>query len=204
MYLGFTRYWEVVAERYKDINFTRLRAGPCLGKESDYMKDDDSSPLCNQQSFKSKVMYAMYGACNFQWVTLSYVIYLSTVTAPTQQHMAKIDHLLAWCYQERDIVKVINPKDTKISLFADASFGLLPDGGSLGAYIVCMGGCPIYAKGFRVCPLPTSSTEGEYTTLTEAARMAEYCRNFMNEIAIPQQCPTVIQQDNKSANVMHM
>jgi hypothetical protein len=196
--LGLPHYWGQVKERYPDVDVAKHRAGPCKGPPSDFFKVSESSPPCDLADYRSKVQYLMYGACNLQWVALPYCIFLSTVSNPTVAHMERLNHILAWCYQQRDVVKVINPKSTEISMLADASFAILPDGGSIGAYIVLMGGCPIYAKCFKVRPLPTSSTESEFTTLNEAGRTAEYVRNWRTEIHLPPKGPMDMGQDNQS------
>ena len=85
--------------------------------------------------------------------------------------------------------------------FVDASYGNHDDRKSHCGVSLHLGfpGGSVQTVSKKTKLVALSSTEAEYIGLCEAAKIVAWARQFLEEVGYPQQGPTILYEDNKSA-----
>ena len=188
-------------ELVKEVGIEKERKLPC---RSDILNGEPNSPKLSKKAtnrFRSvlqKVAYARDGRPDFDFV----VCYLqSKQSAPSEQDMADLEHLLGYIKRNPEKEVIFKPRDLQLRGATDASFNITQDARSYFGYVITLGGSLIAAKGGRIKTLVRSSTEAEISAVNEIASEVLWCRDLIEELGY-EQGKIAIKEDNMSCITM--
>ena len=199
MYLSQPKHMKSIAAKFPDLDYSQSTPTPYLGGPDKFTKPPSTEEPCCSSLFLSKLMYLMYAALKTRWDLLYACTYMALrIKSATKLDMDRLDYMLVYGYNTAHYRRILNPINTLVDFYADASFATLPDGFSMGAHAFRMGRSTYSVKIQKLRPLSMSSTDAEYNILSEAGKQSEWTRNFLSEIGQEVLVPTVSYQDNKS------
>ena len=202
MFLSQPKHMMSIPTKFPDVDYTKYKSTPTpyLGGPGEFTKQPSTDdPCCCTSIFLSKLMFLMYAALKTRWDLLYACTYMALrITTATVTDMARLDYMLIYGFNTAHYRRILNPINTVVDFYADASFATLPDAFSMGAYAFRMGQSTYSVKIQKLRPLSLSSTDAEYNILSEAGKHSEWTRNFLSEIGREVLVPTVGYQDNKS------
>ena len=163
----------------------------------------DSRPLeaTQRELLHRTVAQLLYLATRTRPDILLPVIFLTTrVSVATKDDQRKLNRVLMYLRGEPKLgIHLGAGSDGEIRLhtYADASFGVHPDGKSHSGITISLGSGPVLTKSVKQKIVVKSSTEAELVTQSDAASLTAGMANFLESIGL-QLGPAVIYQDNMS------
>jgi histone deacetylase 1/2 len=164
----------------------------------------ENSPLLDEQDrerFHKVVAQLLYAAIRARPDILLPIIFLtSRVTKATKEDDTKLRRILRYLKGTAELGIILGADDTgnlRLFTYADASYGVHPDGKSHGGVYVSLGRGPIKVKTAVQKLNVISSTEAEIVTLTSGSSTTAFMTNFLDSLGIKLE-PAVIYQDNLS------
>jgi len=122
--------------------------------------------------------------------------------SPTEEDMQDARHVAQFLSGTINAVRVFSGPDIELSIFADASFGLHPDGKGHSGLVIAMGLDPIFNQSSKQKCIALSSTEAEIVALVESVKHLHWLEGIFEDLELPIQAPITVYQDNKSAITM--
>jgi hypothetical protein len=132
------------------------------------------------------------------------VIYLATKTSdPNMGDLIKCIRVLKYLNTTKKLGPTFYTEEGVVLYgCVDAAYGVHSDGRSQTGYYISIGrySAPIccYTSAQNAC-VSQSSMEAEYVALSELGKKIIHFRNILSELGFPQNNPTIIYEDNKSA-----
>lgn len=125
-----------------------------------------------------------------------------SMSNPTQSHLTAAKHILRYLKGSINFgIKYHANRNAPLILegYCDANFANeLSDRKSTSGYVFLINGSPVTWKSQKQSTVATSTTEAEYIALYSGTKEAIWLRRFLNELLIPQNQPTKINEDNAS------
>jgi hypothetical protein len=164
----------------------------------------DDLPLLGEtprELFHRTVAQLLYLATRTRPDILLPVIFLTTrVNIATKDDQRKLNRVLTYLRGEPALgIHLGAGADGTLRLqcYADASFGVHPDGKSHSGIVLTLGSGPILAKSVKQKIVVKSSTESELVTLSDATSITAGHLNFLSSLGL-QFSPAIMYQDNMS------
>ena len=164
----------------------------------------DDSPLLGEtqrELFHRTVAQLLYLATRTRPDILLPVIFLTTrVNIATKDDQRKLNRVLTYLRGEPALgihLGAAADGTLRLHCYADASFGVHPDGKSHSGIVLTLGSGPILAKSVKQKIVVKSSTESELVTLSDATSITAGLLNFLSSLGL-QFSPAIMYQDNMS------
>jgi hypothetical protein len=164
----------------------------------------DDSPLLGEtqrELFHRTVAQLLYLATRTRPDILLPVIFLTTrVNIATKDDQRKLNRVLTYLRGEPTLgihLGAAADGTLRLHCYADASFGVHPDGKSHSGIVMTLGSGPILAKSVKQKIVVKSSTESELVTLSDATSITAGLLNFLSSLGL-QFSPAIMYQDNMS------
>jgi hypothetical protein len=174
---------------------------PAAEKLFDISPDSPKLPEKERELFHKTVAQLLFAAIRARPDILLPVIFLtSRVTRATEEDAKKLRRVLRYlngCPELGITLGADKAGEIKIYTYADASYGVHPDGKSHSGILMSLGRGPINVKTATQKINTKSSTEAELVTLSDASSKTAYQCNFMESLDF-KITPAVIYQDNMS------
>jgi len=165
---------------------------------------DGSSPVITSQCreiFHRTVAQLLYLATRTRPDILLPTIFLTTrVSVATKEDQRKLNRVLAYLNAEPQLGIHLGASEDgtlRLHCYADASFGVHPNGKSHSGVVLSLGRGPILAKSVKQKIVVRSSTEAELVCLSDATSICAGHLNFLKTIGLELQSATM-HQDNMS------
>jgi len=165
---------------------------------------DGSSPVITSQCreiFHRTVAQLLYLATRTRPDILLPTIFLTTrVSVATKEDQRKLNRVLAYLNSEPQLGIHLGASEDgtlRLHCYADASFGVHPNGKSHSGVVLSLGRGPILAKSVKQKIVVRSSTEAELVCLSDATSICAGHLNFLKTIGLELQSATM-HQDNMS------
>jgi hypothetical protein len=158
----------------------------------------------DQTKYASKLMKLMWIARLCRHDILFQITYLSTKTNnATTEDMNKLDHVLKYLNNTKDLKMKIKPTSLQLNASIDASHALHEDAKGQSGIIIMLGntGPPVFCKSRKQKLVSRSSCESELIALNEFLPELEWARQFMIGLGFQQETSTVF-QDNKASIIL--
>eukprot|EP01042_Synura_sphagnicola_P002934 gene2934-3594_t len=169
----------------------------------DFLATDSDSPLCDAHTYLSLCMALMYLARISRPDILFPVTYLATKSSrPTISSFNKLKRILRYLAGTLTKAIILKGSDLTLTVYADASYGLHPDGRGHSGLVATVGGDPIFSRSTKQKCVALSSTEAEIIALCDAATYLHWLVLLLAELRLPQASPVTMFQDNQSS--IHM
>ena len=131
---------------------------------------------------------------------------LAAYTAnPSLQHVGALKRILRYLAGTRTHGITYSKSPTTANFFfgyADAAYANADDFKSTSGHVFIMAGGAITWRSKKQTTVALSSTEAEYSALSEAGREACWLRNLFDELGFPQLAPTLLKGDNDGSIAM--
>ena len=164
----------------------------------------DDSPLLGEtqrELLHRTVAQLLYLATRTRPDILLPVIFLTTrVNIATKDDQRKLNRVLTYLRGEPALgihLGAAADGTLRLHCYADASFGVHPDGKSHSGIVLTLGSGPILAKSVKQKIVVKSSTESELVTLSDATSITAGHLNFLSSLGL-QFSPAIMYQDNMS------
>lgn len=175
---------------------------PSIGQK--FFMIDADSPSINVKWFQKLVGILIYFLYTRHDIRKETVWLAGRAQKPTEQDLMKISRVYRYLKFTSNYGPQFDARGEGAVLYAwpDASFNIHPDGMSHTGFLCCIGK---YSAPFmcysrkQKSNVALSSMEAEYYALGECARNISFYRRILEEAGFPQQHPTQILEDNKSA-----
>jgi histone deacetylase 1/2 len=165
--------------------------------------DQNAKPLepTQREMLHRTVAQLLYLATRTRPDILLPVIFLTTrVSISTKEDQRKLNRVLMYLRGTTDLGIILGADDQgtlRLHCYADASFGVHPDGKSHSGTMLTLGSGPILAKSVKQKIVVKSSTEAELVTLSDATSTAAGMSLFLSSIGLELD-PVAMYQDNQS------
>ena len=147
------------------------------------------------------VAQLLYAAVRCRPDILLPIIFLtSRVTKATRQDARKLKRVLAYLNGTAELGLTLGADrdgNLRVHTYADASYGVHPDGKSQSGIFISLGRGPVKCQAAKQKIVGKSSTEAELITLSDATSLAAYQLLFLESIGYPFR-PAIMYQDNMS------
>ena len=170
-------------------------------KQSFLRSDNNLNKFVNKTKYASKLMKCMWIARLCRNDILFAVTCLSTKIAnPTIYDMEKLDYVLQYLNQTKDLKMKYKPDSLQLYAYIDASYALHQDAKGQSGIIISMGksGPPVFCKSRKQKLVSRSSTESELIALNEGLPEVVWAKQFMDSLGFVQKIITVF-EDNQSS-----
>jgi len=155
----------------------------------------------DREIFHRTVAQLLYSAVRCRPDILLPIIFLtSRVTKATSQDARKLKRVLAYLNGTAELGLTLGADrdgNLRVHTYADASYGVHPDGKSQSGIYISLGRGPIKCQAAKQKIVGKSSTEAELITLSDATSLAAYQLLFLESIGYPFR-PAIMHQDNMS------
>jgi hypothetical protein len=157
-------------------------------------------PSDRRELFHTIVAKLLYLALRTRPDILTAVAFLTTrVHAPTENDWKRLFRVLYYLYGTIDLGITLRPGNgpLKLSAYADASYGVHPDGKSHSGLVIALGAGPVFVRSSKQRIVSKSSTEAELISLSDSCSQVIWSRDFLAAQGYDIG-PATIYQDNRS------
>jgi hypothetical protein len=188
-----------IADVLSDCEVTRGQKTPA---GADLFEIDPDSPLLSESAsaeFHSRTARLLYLGKKVRPDILLPVNFLNTRTQKaTEQDMAKLDRVLRYLFDTRDMGMVLEIDQGVAALgYIDASYGVHQDCKSHTGAVISLGKGPIFVKSSKQKIVSRSSTEAELIALSDMSSQLIWTRSFLLALGYTPP-PATAYQDNQS------
>ena len=132
-----------------------------------------------------------------------FVSYLCSRNAsPDEGDYSKAIHLLRYLHSSSGLGRVFDSTSVQICCWADASFGNLPEGRSIGSFFLCVGpnNAP-FVSVVKFLAVPTNPTDAEYMNTCAAAKLIKHYVYLATFLGWPQSSVPMYLDSQTSINL---
>ena len=162
--------------------------------------DDNNNSInpVDEKQFVSKLMKILYAATKSRYDLLFPTAVLATkCSKPDTTDSIKLNRIYGYLKGTKHQKLIIKPRNTQLTLWADASHGVHLDKRSHTGIIVELGGAPILVESSKQKMNSHSSTESELISLNDGVKRLRFVKHLTDHLQIHQDVIKVM-QDNLS------
>lgn len=199
-YLTQRHYIRQVLERYGMSSCKSVKTPMAEGALKE-MHDSASVPI-NIHSYQELLGCLLFLSTRTRSDLSAAIAILCRYTSdPRQVHWIALKRVLRYLQGTSDnALRLVNNRNIVLEAFCDADrAGGRKDRKSTTGNLILLGGCPILWRTLKQHAVALSTTEAEFSSLTEGTKQIIWIRKLLSELGLPQRNPTRIMEGNKGA-----